>query len=278
MCDCCTKKDIYLPQMATINKTRLMNGTELYMHITTDDAPLQYLPGQFVEVSVAGVGEAPISISSSPTGGEGFELVVRKAGSVTNKIHLMKKGDKLGIRGPFGNGKYPIEETKGKDLIFICGGIGLVPQRSFINYVLDNRDDYGHVSILLGTKCHTQRFFHSELEAWSKRKDIHFMETVDQADDCWLGNVGVVTTLIPKIETELISAKIFVCGPPIMYKFVIMALKEANVSDENIYLNLERKMKCGVGKCGHCQINSNYVCMTGPVFKYSDLQFAPEAI
>lgn len=279
MCDCCaTKKDIYLPQMATVNKTRLMNGTELYMHISMDDTPLVYEPGQFVEVSLPGLGEAPISISSSPTQGDGFELVVRKIGNVTNKIHQLKKGDKIGIRGPFGNGKYPFEECKGQNLIFICGGIGLVPQRSFINYVLDNRDDYGEVTILLGTKCHTQRFFHSEIEAWTKRDDLHFMETVDEADDCWQGNVGVVTTLIPKIETELSSAKIFVCGPPIMYKFVIMALDEAKVSHDNIYLNLERKMKCGVGKCGHCQINQYYVCVDGPVFKYSDLQVAPEAI
>lgn len=264
--------------MATVNKTRLMNGTEMYLNLSTDEQPLDYKPGQFVEVSVAGIGEAPISISSSPTQKGGFELVVRRIGNVTNYIHNMKKGDKVGIRGPYGKGMYPVEETKGQDLVFICGGIGLVPQRSFINYVLDNRSDYGDVTILLGTKCHTQRFFHSELEAWTKRDDIHFMETVDQANDCWNGNVGVVTTLIPKIESELASAKIFVCGPPIMYKFVLMALEEDKVPQDNIYLNLERKMKCGIGKCGHCQINNYYVCVDGPVFKYSDLGIAPEAI
>src|SRR3989339_1221606 len=276
MCECCgTEKSIYLPQMATVNKPRLMNGTEMYLHLSTDEQPMDYMPGQFVEVSVAGIGEAPISISSSPTQKDGFELVVRRIGNVTNYIHNLKKGDKVGIRGPYGKGMYPIEESKGQDLVFICGGIGLVPQRSFINYVLDNRGDYGHVTILLGTKCHTQRFFHSELEAWTKRSDIHFMETVDQADDCWNGNVGVVTTLIPKIESELGSAKIFICGPPIMYKFVLMSLEEDKVPHVNIYLNLERKMKCGVGKCGHCQINNYYVCVDGPVFKYSDLGIAP---
>ena len=279
MCQCCgTEKDIYLPQMATVQKTRLMNGTELYLRISMDEGKLDYKPGQFVEVSLAGLGEAPISISSSPTQGDEFELVVRKIGSVTNAIHHMKAGSKLGIRGPLGKGMYPIEESKGKNLVFICGGIGLVPQRSFINYVLDNRDDYGDVTILLGTKCHTQRFFKSELEAWTKRKDVHFLETVDEADDCWNGNVGVVTTLIPKIESELASSQIFICGPPIMYKFVLMALEEDNVPHENIYVNLERKMKCGVGKCGHCQINKYYVCVDGPVFKYSDLSDTPEAI
>ena len=279
MCECCgVEKDIYLPQLATVKKSRLMNGTELYIRLSMDDEPLEYQPGQFVEVSVAGVGEAPISISSSPTQKDGFELVIRRIGNVTNAIHKLKSGDKLGIRGPYGQGCYPVEETKGQNLIFVCGGIGLVPQRSFINYVLDNRDDYGEVTVLLGTKCHTQRFFHSELESWTKRDDIHFFETVDEADDCWQGDVGVVTTLIPKIETELASSQIFICGPPIMYKFVLMALAEDNVSRENIYLNLERKMKCGVGKCGHCQINNFYVCVDGPVFRYSNLGIAPEAI
>ena len=279
MCECCSKeKDIYLPRTATINKTRIMNGTELYMQISMDDEPLTYKPGQFVEVSIAGVGEAPISISSSPTQKGGFELVVRKIGNVTRKIHNLSTGSKVGIRGPYGNGCYPVEKARGKNLVFICGGIGLVPQRSFINYVLDNRADYGSVTVLLGTKCANQRFFHSELFGWTKRNDINLYETVDQADDCWHGDVGVVTTLIPKIEAELSDACVFVCGPPIMYKFVLMALAENNVPKERIYVNLERKMKCGVGKCGHCQMNDKYVCVDGPVFRYSDLDIVPEAL
>jgi sulfhydrogenase subunit gamma (sulfur reductase) len=279
MCDCCVeKKDIYLPQPATVEKVDLMNATEMYLRLSMDDGWFDYIPGQFVEVSVPGIGEAPITITSSPTMKDAFELVVRKIGNVTNAIHRLKSGDKIGIRGPFGRGTYPVEEAKGRDLVFICGGIGLVPQRSFINYVLDNRNDYGEVTILLGTKCHTERFLHGELESWNKRKDVHFLETVDQADDCWLGNVGVVTTLIPRIESELKSSFILVCGPPIMYKFVLMALGEEDVPAENIYLNLERKMKCGVGKCGHCQINHLYTCMEGPVFRFSDLRGVPEAI
>ncbi len=275
---CSVEKDIYLPRLATLEKKRLMNPTEMYLRFTSDDGDFDFIPGQFVEVSIPGIGESPITISSSPTQKGCFELVVRRTGNVTNAIHRLRIGDKVGIRGPFGNGTYPIEEAKGKDLVFVCGGIGLVPQRSFINYVLDKRDDYGDITVLLGTKCMAQRFFHSELDAWSHRKDIHFMETVDQADDCWLGNVGVVTTLIPKIETELKTALVFVCGPPVMYKFVLLSLNEAKVPRENMFLNLERKMKCGVGKCGHCQINNLYVCVDGPVFRYSDLNTAPEAI
>ena len=272
------EKDIYLPQLAAIEKRRLMNATEMYLRLKMDEGPLDYVPGQFVEVSVPGVGESPITVSSSPTQKEYFELVVRRIGNVTIAIHKLRIGDKVGIRGPYGNGAYPVEEAKGRNLVFICGGIGLVPQRSFVNYVLDNRDDYGEITVLLGTKCMAQRFFQSELDGWSHRKDIHFMETVDDADDCWQGNVGVVTTLIPKIEKELTSALVFICGPPVMYKFVLLALNEAKVPRENIFLNLERKMKCGVGKCGHCQINNLYVCIDGPVFRYSDLAVAPEAI
>jgi NAD(P)H-flavin reductase len=272
------EKDIYLPQLATIEKKRLMNATEMYLRFSMDDGPFDFIPGQFVEVSVAGMGESPITISSSPTQKGYFELVVRRTGNVTNALHKLRIGDKVGIRGPFGNGTYPVEEAKGRGIVFVCGGIGLVPQRSFVNYILDNRADYGELTVLLGTKCMAQRFFHSELDAWSHRDDIHFMESIDQADDCWLGNVGVVTTLIPKIETQLRSAIVFVCGPPVMYKFVLLSLDEAKVPRENIFLNLERKMKCGVGKCGHCQINHFYVCMDGPVFRYSNLNIAPEAI
>ncbi len=273
------EKDIYLPRLATLEKKRLMNPTEMYLRLVTDgDEPFDYLPGQFVEVSIAGIGEAPITISSSPTQTGYFELVIRRIGNVTNAIHKLNVGDKIGIRGPYGKGTYPIEEAKGRNIVFVCGGIGLVPQRSFINYVLDNRKDYGELTVLQGTKCMAQRVFHSELDSWSGRNDMHFLETIDEADNCWTGNVGVVTTLIPKIEVELDSAIVFVCGPPIMYKFVLLALDEANVPRENIFLNLERKMKCGVGKCGHCQINNFYVCIDGPVFRYSDLGIAPEAI
>ncbi len=203
---------------------------------------------------------------------------MRKIGNVSGAIHNLKKGSRVGIRGPLGQGVYPVEEARGKNLVFICGGIGLVPQRSFINYVLDNRSDYGDVAILQGTKNYDLRLFTSEIEAWSKRGDVQVLETLDEECPAWKGNVGVVTKLIRKVEMDLKSAKILVCGPPVMYKFVLMALEEYDAPRENIFLNLERKMKCGVGKCGHCQINNVYVCMDGPVFRYSDLASLPEAI
>jgi sulfhydrogenase subunit gamma (sulfur reductase) len=279
MCQCCTeKKDIYLPQVATVAQTEAMNVTERYLRLTMDDGPFDYVPGQFVEVSVAGIGEAPITISSSPTQNDGFELVIRKIGNVTDAVHRLQAGNKVGIRGPLGHGCYPVEEAKGKNLMFVCGGIGMVPQRSFIKYVLDNRDDYGTVAILQGTKSFDLRLFTSELPAWAKARDVQLLESIDEGHPSWTGHVGVVTKLIPKVEMDLKSAMILVCGPPVMYKFVLMALKEHEVPPQRIFLNLERKMKCGVGKCGHCQINSSYVCMDGPVYRYSDLAALPEAI
>ncbi|HOK97075.1 MAG TPA: FAD/NAD(P)-binding protein [Anaerohalosphaeraceae bacterium] len=278
MCNCCNgKNDIYRPELWTITKHRMLNGTEMFMHLEQDSGRgFDYMPGQFVEVSLAGIGEAPISISSSPTQ-KGLELVVRNVGGLTRSIHKLQTGDKLGIRGPYGS-TYPVEQTKGKDLVFICGGIGLVPQRSFIRYALDHRQDYRQITVLIGTKCYDMRLFREEIALWQERKDMVVMETVDEAHDCWDGNVGVVTTLIPKIESDLPSSAVLVCGPPIMYKFVLMALAEAEVPEENIYVNLERRMKCGVGKCGHCQINDKYVCQDGPVFRWSDLALVPEAI
>jgi len=276
-CICEEKADIYLPELATVTKQQLLNDTEMYLHLQLDSGDhLGHTAGQFVEVSVAGIGEAPISVSSSPTQ-EGFEIVVRNVGSVSKAIHSLTAGNKLGIRGPYGT-TYPTEETKGKDLVFICGGIGLVPQRSFINYILDNRSDYGSVTILQGTKDYTQRFFTDELAAWNDRDDVTMLETIDDAHPEWDGNVGVVTTLIPKIEANLTKAAILICGPPIMYKFVLMDMIDKGVPRENIFVNLERRMKCGVGKCGHCQINDKYVCQSGPVFRYSDLKTIPEAI
>jgi NAD(P)H-flavin reductase len=270
-------KDIYLPQLATLKKRKMMNGTELYMLLEMDEGKLEYEPGQFLEVSLGGIGEAPISISSSPTQSDGFELVVRKAGRVTKAIHNMKVGDKIGIRGPYGSG-YPLDELKGENLVFICGGIGLVPQRSLINYVLDNRDEFGELTVIQGTKCHTMRFFREELSEWDKSDKLEFHETVDEQHECWNGNVGVVTTLIPKIEKRLANAKVLVCGPPIMYKFVLLSLDECEVPHDQIFVNLERRMECGVGKCGHCQINGSYVCQDGPVYRYSELSLVPEAI
>jgi NAD(P)H-flavin reductase len=245
---------------------KLLNGKELGQH-----------PGQFVEVSVLGLGEAPISITSSPTRQGSFELAIRNVGSITNALHKMDKGAIVGIRGPYGNG-FPINTLLGKDILFIAGGIGLFPLRSLVQYVIDQRGSFGKVMVLFGATSPAVRMFVAETETWKKRPDIEFLETVDRADKDWTGNVGVITTLIPKVQFDPRKTMAVIVGPPIMYRFVINELKKRDLADSNIIMSLERRMKCGVGKCGHCQINGVYVCQEGPVFSLAQLRNLREAV
>jgi sulfite reductase subunit B len=270
----------YVPRLATIIKKQPMTVNETLFEIKLDDdSVLGHKPGQFVEVSVFGIGEAPISISSPPTKKNTFELCVRKLGNVTNKMHTLNVGDKVGIRGPFGNG-FDAESLKNKDLLFVAGGLGLAPLRSLFNYVLDNRKDYGQVTLLYGCKEPRELLFADELLALAKRDDVEFKPTVNWCpeNEAWTGNIGVITTLIPEVNFDPEKTYAVVCGPPIMYKFVIADLKSRNVPDDHIIISLERRMKCGVGKCGHCQINQVYVCKDGPVFNYSKIKGIPEAL
>jgi NAD(P)H-flavin reductase len=163
-------------------------------------------------------------------------------------------------------------------LVFIAGGIGLIPHRSFINAVLKRRSDFGELTLIYGAKEFNQRLFTDELDYWSLRGDMHVMQTFDVPHPDWTGNIGVVTRFIPGIRTDFKNAEFFICGPPIMYKFVIVSLIERGVSSDHIYLNIERRMRCGVGKCGHCQMNNIYVCRQGPVLKWSQISSLPESI
>jgi NAD(P)H-flavin reductase len=270
----------YVPRLATIIKKQTMTANETLFEIKLDDGSvLGHKPGQFVEVSVFGIGEAPISISSPPTKIDSFELCVRKLGSVTTNLHRLNVGDKVGIRGPFGNG-FDAEALKGKDLLFVAGGLGLAPLRSLFNYVLDNRKEYGQISLLYGCKEPRELLFSDELLALANRNDVDYKPTVNWCpeNETWSGNVGVITTLIPLVDFDPEKTYAVICGPPIMYKFVIADLKSRNVPDDHIILSLERRMKCGVGKCGHCQINNVYVCKDGPVFNYSKIKGVPEAL
>jgi sulfhydrogenase subunit gamma (sulfur reductase) len=278
MCKCDTKKDIYLPLPATVDKVEPITKLESFFACRLDSgSELGHKPGQFVEVSIPGIGEAPISISSSPTRKGSFEMVVRNVGNVSNAMHALETGDKIFVRGPFGT-SFPVEQMKGKDIIFVCGGIGIVPVRSAIQYVLDNRDDYGRLIILFGAKTPRDRLFIEELEQWRSKKNVTILETVDHRDEGWSGPEGVITTLLPLVKINKENTVAIICGPPIMYKFVIIVLREAGLRDDQIYLSLERHMKCGVGKCGHCQVNNIYVCQDGPVFRFSDISDVEEAV
>lgn len=274
-----TGVEMFVPKMAKINKVEVMNERETWYEIEyLDKSSLGHTPGQFVEVSIFGVGEAPISISSDPLVEGKFELCVRNAGVVTNKISQLKAGDTVGIRGPFGTG-FDVNNFKGKNVLFVAGGLGYAPLRSLINYVRKTRKEYKDVTLLYGTREPKEILYKKEIEELEKGKDINFHITVDRGAEGWTKNVGVITTLIPKVKLDDPKNTIVaVCGPPIMYKFVIMELLGKNIPAENIYISLERRMKCGVGKCGHCQINSVYVCCEGPVFNYAQVRDFKEAI
>jgi sulfite reductase subunit B len=269
---------IYLPRLAEIMRTEPLTKMEKLFEIKLREGrELGHQPGQFVEVSLFGIGEAPISVSSSPTKRGSFELAVRAVGNVTKALHTLDRGAILGIRGPFGKG-FPVEELKGKDILFVAGGIGLVPLRSLINYVLDNRSAFGRVIVLFGAKTPGEQLFLGELSQWRENKEMEYLETVDRSDGQWKGNVGVITTLFPKVSIDAGKTVAVIVGPPIMYRFAILEAQVKGIPDDQIIVSLERRMKCGVGKCGHCQINDLYVCQDGPVFRYAKIRDLKEAI
>jgi len=269
---------LYLPSLAEIVRTEQLTKMEKLLEIKLKSGQdLGHQPGQFVEVSLFGIGEAPISVSSSPTKKGSFELAVRAVGNVTKALHRLEPGALVGIRGPFGKG-FPVEELKGKDILFVAGGIGLVPLRSLINYVLDRRSDFGRVLVLFGAKTPAEQLFLKELAQWRESKNMEYWETVDRTDGQWQGNVGVITTLFPKITIDPQKTVAVIVGPPIMYRFAILEAQVKGIPDDQIIVSLERRMKCGVGKCGHCQINQVYVCQDGPVFNYAQIKDLKEAI
>jgi NAD(P)H-flavin reductase len=273
------ERDLFLPVMSPIVKVEQMTELEkLFTIELPNGVHLGNRPGQFVEVSVLGVGEAPISVSSSPSRSNGsFELCVRRVGDVTNALHALSPGSLVGIRGPFGRG-FPYEKFRGKDVLFAPGGLGLAPLRSLINQVIDERALFGRVIILYGARSPQELLFKDELAEWAARDDLEFHVTVDRGDVDWDGNVGVITTLFRKLSIYPRNTVAAVCGPPIMYRFVLMELLGKGLSPGNIYMSLERHMKCGVGKCGHCQINEVYACQSGPVFPYSEVARLEEAL
>ena len=273
------EESVYLPVMARVLKVEQLTEMEkLFTLQLPGGRTLGNEPGQFVEASLLGIGEAPISISSSPSRSNGtFELCIRRVGDLTGVLHTLQPGDVVGVRGPFGHG-FPVARMRGKDILFAAGGLGLAPLRSLINEVLDERGAFGRVVILYGTKHPSEILFKDELKEWAERDDVEFHMTVDRADGDWTGNVGVITTLFSKVTINPRNTVAATCGPPIMYRFVLMELLGKGIPETQIFLSLERRMKCGVGKCGHCQINDLYCCQDGPVFAYAQIKSVEEAL
>lgn len=272
-------ENIYLPQLAVIEKiTDETYDTKTFTLRFVDEAyqnQFSFKPGQFVEASVFGVGEAPFGFSSNPNRKDNFDITVRATGTVTNAMHRMKVGDIMGIRGPLGN-NFPLEEIKGYNVLFIAGGIGLPPLKSLIEPMLDCRQDFNDFIILYGARTPEDRVYKSILQDWSERSDLQLLQTVDKASNGWAGHVGVVTTLFDRIKVEPKKTVAFTCGPPIMIRFVIQDLLAMGFPEGHIISTLERYMKCGVGKCGHCAIGHKYICVDGPVFSYQQIKRLPE--
>jgi len=238
-----------------------------------------FRPGQFVMLSLLGVGEAPFSLPSPPTRRGFFQLAIRRVGSVTDFLFdHVREGDVVGIRGPLGNG-FPVERFEGADLLLVAGGLGMVPLRGLLNYLIDLRHRFGRLTLLYGARSPDQMLFSHELHSLARRGDADVRLTVDHdLGLAWDGKVGVVTELLDDVEVDVARSYAVACGPPVFYKFMLERLVQMGFGKDRIYISLERRMECGIGKCGHCAVGYTFTCLHGPVFKYWDALNLPELI
>jgi sulfhydrogenase subunit gamma (sulfur reductase) len=271
---------IFLPTMATVEDVKRETEREKIFTLRLPNGEnINHNPGQFVMLSIPGVGEAPFGIMTSPSRtGETFKLCIRNAGDLTNRIHQLQPGDQVGIRGPLGRG-FPIEAFVGKDILVAPGGLALAaPALSLIDEILDSRNQFGRLIILYGARNPSELVLRDRLAEWEKRNDMELMVTVDHPDENWDGHVGVITTLFEHIEVNPYKTIAVTIGPPIMYRFVTMELLGKGLNPDQIWMSFERRMKCGVGKCGHCQVNHRYSCQEGPSWTYAEALAFEEAL
>ena len=265
--------NVYLPRPSRIVSVREeAQGIKTFTVRAPEGEPSwpRFAPGQFLEVTVFGVGEAPFSITSAPGSPGELELTVAAVGEVTEELHALAAGDVIGVRGPYGRG-FPIGDMKGRRLLFVAGGIGLAPLRSLIGHVISERDDYGEISIYYGARNPSLLCFCEDLAAWESAPHIQVRVTVDSPDAAWQGPVGTVTSLLANEGYEAGGATAFVCGPPVMIRHTLRVLLEMGFAPKDVITTLERRMECGVGKCGHCTVGKARVCVDGPVFSCAEL-------
>ncbi len=258
------KGDYYIPEMYKIDKIFQQTDDEYLIRF---NIPLKHDPGQFIQMFVPGIGESPISICSYNE--KYIELSVREVGNVTRALCQMKKGDKVGLRGPYGKG-YPMEALKGNDILIIGGGCGVAPVRGIIEYVEKHRKDYGKLNIYFGYRNPKELLFKEDFPEWEKKHNLKV--TVDKGGKGWKGHVGLITTLLDEEDFNNHGKIAFICGPPIMIKFVIQSLKKKGFNDDQIFISNERLMKCATGMCGHCMIEGKYCCKDGPVFRWDEVK------
>lgn len=240
-----------------------------------DREEFSYLPGQFCEISILGKGESPFGIASSPTEGDSLKFTVNRTGSVTNEIHYLREGDPVGMRGPLGNW-YPVEDLRGMNVLIIGGGFAFTTLRSLLVYILASRDEFQRVTVIYGARNPDLFIYKEEIEEWKKRDDLELHLTIDNPVDGWSGKTGFVPAVTGQVAPKQENTIAIVCGPPIMIKYTMPVMTELGFPDERIYTSLERRMKCGIGKCGRCNIGSKYVCIDGPVFSLAQLREIPE--
>ena len=270
-------ENIYLPRLAEItsirDETPDIRTFELRLESTDSEGAgaFDYAPGQFVELSVVSEGEAPFCLSNSPTRGASLECSIKKVGVVTEVLHESDVGDTVGIRGPYGNG-FPVDDLRRKNLLFVAGGIGLAPLRSLINYCLDNRSDFGSIDIVNGARTSRDLVYKDEYEDWESAEDTRLHLTVDCDEENWTCMVGVVPKVLEELGPSCDNSVAVVCGPPIMIRYTIPVLLKLGFCKESMITTLEMKMKCGLGKCGRCNIGNRYICKDGPVFSYAELE------
>ncbi len=268
-----------VPEVATIQdiiEETAISDVKTFVVAQDAGTPFSYRPGQCAMLSVFGVGECMISISSTDRPGKPYEFSVKNAGRVTGALHELQAGHKIGVRGPYGNA-FPVDEWYGKNLLFVGGGIGLAPLRSLINHCLDRRDDFDRVQIIYGARSPGDLCFKREIfDNWPAADDVGVHLTVDAGDDEWDGAVALVPHFLEDLAPSPKNTITVTCGPPIMIKFTIESLKRLGFTDEQIVTTLELKMQCGIGKCGRCNLGDKYVCVDGPVFTYEQLKKLPQ--
>jgi NAD(P)H-flavin reductase len=265
--------DPMLPALYRVRKVIRETSDTFTLELdSADGVPARaFAPGQFNMLYVFGVGEVPISISGDPAHPETLVHTTRAVGTVTKVMRELKRGDVIGVRGPYG-ASWPVDEAAGSDIVLVAGGIGLAPLRPILYRVLAQRARYGKVVLLYGTRTPEDILFREELKRLRARFDLETYITVDRASGSWKGNVGVVTNLVPRAPFDPSSTEAFVCGPEVMMRFALLELERRGVNSDHVWVSLERNMKCAIGHCGHCQFGPLFICRDGPVFRYSRIK------
>ncbi len=262
-----------IPQQFRIQKLKSETYDTFTMELVSEKKKdgFSFLPGQFNMLYVFGVGEVPISISGDPTKQENLMHTIRDVGSVTGALRKLEEGDSVGVRGPFGSA-WPVEAAEGKDVVIVTGGIGLAPLRPAFYHILANRKKYGKVAILYGARTPEDILYPEDLQEWRSKFDLQVRVTVDRAGKDWHGTVGVVPSLISKVRFDPKNTLAMVCGPEIMMRFTVQELEKCGLMTEQIYVSMERNMKCAIGFCGHCQYGPKFICKDGPVFRFDEIE------